>query len=304
MYQDLHSHTYYSFCGKDAPEAVVEAAIAGGLELFGITDHNYGIGYSRLDVFRHPAAPDFRGSCERTLRRYFDHINLIREKYADRIRVLRGIELCTLQDGSHTCFCLPDSADISFFDYCLIENLDSPSSVTGGDLFSYAARCGTPWVGVAHTDLFAHIAARGESPLSYFSRMAANRIFWEMNVSYDSIHNFRVHPICLPSSIAPNSRKSCAPPASASASASTATASRTTSPTASVTSAPASPPSASVCPLKSKSRGKETRMRGCEDARMRWGLLERSPQTPKNFSPLFILTEVGALCHTESLSQS
>ena len=85
MYQDLHSHTYYSFCGKDAPEAVVEAAIAGGLELFGITDHNYGIGYSRLDVFQHPAAPDFRGSCERTLRRYFDHINLIREKYADRI---------------------------------------------------------------------------------------------------------------------------------------------------------------------------------------------------------------------------
>ena len=120
MYQDLHSHTYYSFCGKDAPEAVVEAAIAGGLELFGITDHNYGIGYSRLDVFQHPAAPDFRGSCERTLRRYFDHINLIREKYADRIRVLRGIELCTLQDGSHTCFCLPDSADISFFDYWLI----------------------------------------------------------------------------------------------------------------------------------------------------------------------------------------
>ena len=97
MYQDLHSHTYYSFCGKDAPEAVVEAAIAGGLELFGITDHNYGIGYSRLDVFQHPAAPDFRGSCERTLRRYFDHINLIREKYADRIRVLRGIELCTLR---------------------------------------------------------------------------------------------------------------------------------------------------------------------------------------------------------------
>ena len=36
MYQDLHSHTYYSFCGKDAPEAVVEAAIAGGLELFGL----------------------------------------------------------------------------------------------------------------------------------------------------------------------------------------------------------------------------------------------------------------------------
>ena len=44
MLQDLHSHTYYSFCGADKPETIVEAAIAGGLELFGITDHSYGIG--------------------------------------------------------------------------------------------------------------------------------------------------------------------------------------------------------------------------------------------------------------------
>lgn len=197
MYQDLHSHTYYSFCGKDAPEAIVEAAIAGGLDLFGITDHNYGIGYGRFNAFQHPSAPELRTPYERTLRRYFDHINLIREKYADRIRVLRGIELCTLEDEHHNRFRLPDDADISFFDYCLIENLDSPSSITGGDLFTYAARCGTPWVGVAHTDLFAHIAARGEDPLDYFSRMAEHNIFWEMNVSYDSIHNYRVHPYML-----------------------------------------------------------------------------------------------------------
>ena len=35
MLQDLHSHTYYSFCGKDTPETIVEAAIAGGLDTFG-----------------------------------------------------------------------------------------------------------------------------------------------------------------------------------------------------------------------------------------------------------------------------
>ena len=29
MIQDLHSHTYYSFCGADTPEQVVETAIAG-----------------------------------------------------------------------------------------------------------------------------------------------------------------------------------------------------------------------------------------------------------------------------------
>jgi len=51
MIQDLHSHTYYSFCGIDKPEAIVEAAIAGGIELFGITDHVYGVGHGRGDVF-------------------------------------------------------------------------------------------------------------------------------------------------------------------------------------------------------------------------------------------------------------
>lgn len=197
MLQDLHAHTYYSFCGKDRPEEIVEAAIAGGLQLFGITDHNYGIGYARFDVFQHPAAPELCQEYGHTLRRYYDHINLIREKYADRIRVLRGIELCTLKDDVHNRFSLPENADISYFDYCLIENLDHPASVTGGDLFTYAARCGCPVVGVAHTDMFAHIARLGADPLDYFRRMAEQHIFWEMNVSYDSIHHYREHPYML-----------------------------------------------------------------------------------------------------------
>ena len=43
MYMDIHSHTYYSKCGKDDPHAVIDAAIAGGIEVFGLSDHNYGI---------------------------------------------------------------------------------------------------------------------------------------------------------------------------------------------------------------------------------------------------------------------
>ncbi len=39
MIQDLHSHTYYSYCGKDSPEAVIKNAIANGIELMGISDH-------------------------------------------------------------------------------------------------------------------------------------------------------------------------------------------------------------------------------------------------------------------------
>ena len=193
MLQDLHSHTYYSFCGKDTPEVIVEAAIRGGLSLFGICDHNYGITNGRMEVFGMPrdAMPDDPG---RTLRRYYDHINSVRERYRDKITVLRGIEVCTYAEGRHR---LPENADISFFDYCLIENLDwGERSTIGGDLFGYAEKLGCK-AGVAHTDLFAFIKARGEDPLSYFTKMAERGIFWEMNVSYDSIHHYREHAYML-----------------------------------------------------------------------------------------------------------
>jgi histidinol phosphatase-like PHP family hydrolase len=192
MLQDLHSHTFYSFCGGDEPEVVVEAAIAGGLDMIGITDHNYGIGYVNRALFKIASeveAVDY----EQALRRYYHHINLIREKYRDKICVLRGIEICTTYEENRRNLCLPKGTDISFFDYCLIENLDSPLSITNGDIFSYARRCGTPMVGIAHTDLFAHIKNLGADPYEYLRRMAEENIFWEMNVSYDSIHEYRVH---------------------------------------------------------------------------------------------------------------
>ena len=191
MIQDLHSHTYYSFCGKDKPEAIVEAAIAGGVELFGICDHNYGIGISRKDMRKNPDAVNL-DEYRKMLARYFDHIELIREKYADRIQILRGIEVAT--ENTNFYFPLPDGVDISFFDYCLIEHIDQiEHSSAHGDLFGFAERCGTPTVGVAHTDLFAFIEAIGEDPYRYFRRMAEQNIFWEMNVNFDSIHKYREH---------------------------------------------------------------------------------------------------------------
>ena len=193
MIQDLHSHTYYSFCGADTPEEVVEAAIAGGIELLGITDHNYGIGNQRMDIL-FSTAPEIKNEYERTLKRYFDHINLVKEKYEGKIKILRGIEVATVIQNRVP---LPDSADISFFDYCIIENVDQrEKSVTGGDLFSFAKRCGCR-AGVAHTDLFAHAEAIGVDPLDYFSRMAEENIFWEMNVNLDTIHCGREHEYML-----------------------------------------------------------------------------------------------------------
>ena len=189
MLQDLHSHTYYSFCGADQPEAVVEAAIAGGLSLIGITDHNYGVCCQRLDVFFYQNQ-DLGEDHYRCLKRYYDHIKLLQDKYKNKIKILCGIELSTLYaENSYT---LPASADISFFDYCLVENLDAKNSIIKGDIFSYAKRCGCP-TGIAHTDMFAFIRSIGEEPYRYFRKMAENGIFWELNVNFDSMHEFKTH---------------------------------------------------------------------------------------------------------------
>ena len=195
MIQDLHSHTYYSFCGKDRPEEIVEAAIRGGVELFGICDHNYGVGFGTWGAYEASIEIVPNRYDDVILRKYYDHIGLIKEKYADKIRVLCGIEVAT--DSSRIKAPLPDETDISFFDYCFVESLASTDSTTRGDLFAFARRCGCPHVGVAHTDMFSFIASRGEDPYRYFKRMAEENIFWEMNVSYDSIHNYREHQYML-----------------------------------------------------------------------------------------------------------
>lgn len=196
MLQDLHSHTYYSFCGRDNPEAIVEAAIEGGIELFGITDHNYGIGNARKNLFTFPESDGVDHDYERTLRRYFDHMTLIRDKYADKIRILRGIEVIALGSPRYNRHSLPDNADISYFDYCLIEHIDNPNT-NAPDLFAYAKRCGCPITGIAHTDMFTYMEQRGYQPYDFFSRMAEENIFWEMNVNYDSLHGYWIHPYML-----------------------------------------------------------------------------------------------------------
>ena len=94
MIQDVHSHTYYSFCGKDAPEAIVEAAIAGDIELFGICDHNYGVIYGEKSIFKSGNEFSFY-DCNRSLKRYYDHICLIKEKYSRDINILAGIEVAS-----------------------------------------------------------------------------------------------------------------------------------------------------------------------------------------------------------------
>ena len=189
MIQDLHAHTYYSFCSDDTPERVVEAAIAGGIQQLGICDHNYGVGCARKE-FCWDQGAKLNADYGKTLTRYYDHMSAVREKYRNKIKILCGIEICTLK--SKDSYALPTGADVSFFDFALVENLDHPMSITNGDIFTFAKRCGCP-VGIAHTDLFRFIDSIGEDPYRFFKRMAAQGIFWEMNVNYDSLHNFQSH---------------------------------------------------------------------------------------------------------------
>lgn len=195
MIQDLHSHTYYSFCGKDSPDTIVEAAIKGGIELFGICDHNHGVAYGSWSAFAAPEDIVPHSYNKFALRKYFDHMTLIKEKYADKIAILRGIEITAHLDRPK--IAPPDDADFSFFDYCMIENPNLENSIIKRDLFAFAERCGCKNTGVAHTDMFSFIESLGEDPYKYFKRMAEQNIFWEMNVSFDSIHNYREHSYML-----------------------------------------------------------------------------------------------------------
>ena len=166
-YHDLHSHTYYSGCGRDDPRVIIAAAIAGGSTHFGISDHNYGIGDRREE--------------------YLNQINSLKEEYKDRITLYCGIEISTLQGDKS-----PKAGEtFTNFDYCLIEEIDYDNTVVK-DLIPYATAFGCP-AGIAHTDMFGYCQKRGYDPLTFFTAMAKAGMFWEMNVSYDSIHHYHEH---------------------------------------------------------------------------------------------------------------
>lgn len=165
--QDLHSHTRYSWCGRDEPESIIDAALAGGITQFGICDHNYGIGERKKE--------------------YLDEMRTKSAEYRDKIQLLVGIEIATI-DGK----CIKPEEDISKFDYCLVEHIDYPDSCVGKEIIGFANRCGIK-TGIAHTDLFSFMEREQLDPLAYLTKLAENGVFWEMNVSYDSIHHYKEH---------------------------------------------------------------------------------------------------------------
>jgi len=79
MRRDLHTHTTYSD-GKTSPEEMVLAAIERGLDEIGISDHSYTF-FDESYCMKKEMIPA-----------YVAEIAALKEKYADKIRVLCGVE--------------------------------------------------------------------------------------------------------------------------------------------------------------------------------------------------------------------
>lgn len=188
MIQDLHSHTYYSYCGKDSPEAVIQNSIDKGLDVIGISDHYHGVVMCKKGfAYENDEAKVVMHN--NAIKRYYEHIKLLAEKYKDYIDVWCGVEITTLDLGYTL---LPDGVDVSLFDYCLIENFQYKET-TVDNIFDFSARCGCEKIGIAHMDLPAYITEKGLDMAEFFGEMAKRNIFWEINVNYDSIHNYTEH---------------------------------------------------------------------------------------------------------------
>ena len=71
---DLHNHTKFSYDGSNTPEEIIENAIRHGVDVIGITDHQFSIG-ENLPI-------------------YYEYIQHCKIKYADKFfAVLKSVHV-------------------------------------------------------------------------------------------------------------------------------------------------------------------------------------------------------------------
>ena len=128
---DIHSHTFYSNCGRDNPCELINTAIQNGLSMLGICDHNHGIGERK--------------------KQYLAEIKDLATRYTDKIKIYCGIEIATLPER----YDIENVDEIKDFDYCLIEHITDDDSIVKENLFEFCNKLGI-LCGIAHTDLFAY----------------------------------------------------------------------------------------------------------------------------------------------------
>lgn len=163
---DLHNHSLISRDGHDSIEELIENGIQCGLDQIGITDHNYCVSRHRLDDYRRV-------------------IYRLRERYADKIQVLCGLEYSLVHPTDI------EVEDLDVFDYCLFEYFDHKMTVQ--EMVEIRQRTNCP-AGFAHIDIFA-LSERDQVDVAQL--MAENNLFWEINMNYDRIHGYREHQYCI-----------------------------------------------------------------------------------------------------------
>ncbi len=175
---DLHNHTIFSYDGSNTPEEIIENAIRAGVDVIGITDHQFTIG-DKLSL-------------------YYEYIQRCKIKYADKIKVLCGLEIGTRPAPPEV---LPFAT--RQFDYVLFESLDDPRSMDFYEFIEWR-RLFKCKAGLAHTDIF----KLGENyGLDIIKILRDNDIFWELNTSgnymyyYDFLTNEKKQKIIKESGI-------------------------------------------------------------------------------------------------------
>jgi histidinol phosphatase-like PHP family hydrolase len=175
---DLHNHTKFSYDGSNTPEEIIENAINNGIDVIGITDHQFTIG-DNLPV-------------------YYEYIQHCKIKYADKIKVLCGLEIGTRPAPPQA---LPKATKL--FDYVLFESLDDTSAMDFYEFLEWRKQFSCK-AGLAHTDIFVLGERYG---LDIIKVMRDNNIFWELNTSgnylyyYDFLTNSRKQQIIKESGI-------------------------------------------------------------------------------------------------------
>ncbi len=144
--QNLHNHTLFSD-GSFLPEEIIEAAIAGGIDLIGISDH-----FFTTKVFRDIGYQEWYA---KNWKKYLPTIAELKRYYAERITVAAGIEIDSCLSRTLGGFeRFPWSEINENLDYVLVEYVGE--TCVGGIPFQQLEElcqfCEVPMI-LAHSDL-------------------------------------------------------------------------------------------------------------------------------------------------------